>query len=254
LSRMRAVLSEGRSITVSSDETTLFTYGYGTEQPGLTGGLLPSRINWLPPLADPGDAMHLAFTELTSTPATATIAHHLSWPAVDEWRSLTTSVAGGEWVLLFENTITNVTGRPLPLAGPSLTLPALTTPLAGRVEWQAAHSTAATVVVVDDAANPHHPPRWSGLSPAPFSAAGVTLNQDQTIAFRYAVIVAPAARHAPTLAARGRAALTGELPVRAEVCAGERAGRKRTRSPGSIPPATHRPGPNGRPRYEPRWP
>ncbi|GIF14228.1 hypothetical protein [Actinoplanes teichomyceticus] len=223
MSRMRADLTAGRSVTVAAGDLTLFMYAYGAPRPHLAGGRLPTPVTWAPPHADPGAARHVTFTELSATPQAATIAHHLRWPAVAEWRSLTTAPAGGDtWVLLLEHTVTNTSGAPLPLDGPPLALPAVTAPAAGRAEWRAARAAGCTVVVVDDSANLQHPPRWSaGLSPAPFEAGPVVLGADRTVAFRYAVVVAPAARPAPALAALGRDALTGPPPPRrGEICPG----------------------------------
>ncbi|WP_203828075.1 hypothetical protein [Actinoplanes palleronii] len=219
MSRMRVDLTADRSVTVAAGDITLFRYAYGAPHPHLTGGLLPSPVTWSPPHKSPGTARHVTLTELSATATTATIAHHLQWPAVDEWRSLTASGAGHDtWLLLLENTVTNATGRPLALDGPALSLPALTAPPAGRAEWRAAHSATATVVVVDDNANLQHPPRWSaGLGPAPLE--GVSLGADRTAAFRYAVLIAPPGHHAPTLAGLGRDALAGPLPApRGHLC------------------------------------
>ncbi|GIF08431.1 PmoA family protein [Actinoplanes siamensis] len=233
-SRMRAALTAGRSVTVSAGDSPLFRYGYGAAQPRLSGlhtlagTALPATIDWSPPHAGPGPATHLALTDLSAGPATATVAHHLRWAAVDEWRSLTASLAGDDvWLLLFENTVTNTSGRRLPLDGPSLSLRAVTAPSAARSEWQAAHGPGHTLVVVDDAANLQHPPRWAGLSPAPFGAGARLLQQDQTIAFRYAVIIASGGHSPGALAALGRDALGGPFPgtgdpaPRGHVCHGE---------------------------------
>ncbi len=233
MTRMRAALTAGRSVTVTSGDTTLFRYVFGTARPYVAelwtraGVELPGPIAWSPPHADPGPADHRTITELSATATTATIAHRLRWSAVDEWRSLTASLIGDDtWLLLFENTVANVSGRALPLAGPSLSLRAIAAPSAARSEWQAAHPPGGTLVVVDDTANLAHPPHWSaGPSPAPFDAGTLTLAIDQIIAFRYAVIIAPELPDAhldPSLAALGRDALAGTLPAaRGRVCHGE---------------------------------
>ncbi|MFI1989112.1 hypothetical protein [Actinoplanes sp. NPDC020271] len=243
---MRATLTAGRSVTVTSGDTTLFRYDFGAPRPHATelrtraGVAVRGTIAWSPPHAEPGAATHRALTELSATTSTATIGHRLRWPAVDEWRSLTAVLTGDDtWLLLFENTVTNVSGRALPLAGPSLSLRVVAAPSAARSEWQAARLAGGTVVVVDDSANLAHPPRWSaGLSPAPFDTGTRTLRSDQTIAFRYAVIIAPAshdARRAPRLAALGRDALAGiPVAVRGGLCHGEHTRHgpvRRTRTP-----------------------
>jgi hypothetical protein len=52
-------------------------------------------------------------------------------------------------------------------------------------------------VVVDDSANPHHPPRWFArteefacLNPAPFFSEELDLGNGDSVSFRYAVVVA----------------------------------------------------------------
>ncbi|GLW27712.1 DUF6807 family protein [Actinoplanes regularis] len=232
---MRAGLTAGHSITITVGDLPICTYAYGAALPRLarlrtlTGAPLASTLTWTPPHADPGRADHLTLTELSATASTATVAHHLRWSAVDEWRSLTAALAGTDtWLLLFENTLTNVSGRPLPLTGPSLSLTGTTTTSsAARTDWRAAYDPEFTLVVVDDTANLRHPPRWpSGLSPAPFSTGAVTLEADRTVAFRYAVVVAPGDHdpgRASALAALGRDALAGPLPTvtRGHVCRNE---------------------------------
>ena len=53
------------------------------------------------------------------------------------------------------------------------------------------------VLIVDDAANPHHPPQWfarseefAALNPAPFFSEEVVVASGDTVSFRYAVGVA----------------------------------------------------------------
>ncbi len=230
---MRTSLTAGHSVTVTVDELPICKYSYGASIPRLAqlrtlpGVSLAAELTWVPPHADPGEADHLMLSELSASASTATIAHHLRWSAVDEWRSLTASLAGADtWLLLFENTVTNVSGRPLPLTGRSLSLTApATSSTTARAGWRAAHDPEFTLVVVDDSANLRHPPRWpAGLSPAPFTTGAVTLGADRTVAFRYAVVVAPGdPGRAAALAALGRDALAGPLPAvtRGHVCRNE---------------------------------
>ena len=53
------------------------------------------------------------------------------------------------------------------------------------------------VLMVDDTANPHHPPQWfarseefAALNPAPFFSEEVVIAPDETATFRYAVGIA----------------------------------------------------------------
>ncbi|MGL3151583.1 PmoA family protein [Microbacterium sp. A82] len=61
------------------------------------------------------------------------------------------------------------------------------------------------LVMVDSAANPHHPPQWfarseefAALNPAPFFSEELTIVPGETVVFRYAVGVADAGAHAAT--------------------------------------------------------
>jgi hypothetical protein len=71
------------------------------------------------------------------------------------------------------------------------------------------------VVMVDDAANPQHPPQWfvrsepfACLNPAPFFSEELVVAPGETVRFRYAVAIADAgADAAPALAAAARTVL-----------------------------------------------
>jgi hypothetical protein len=93
-----------------------------------------------------------------------------------------------------------------------------------RAEWFAFRGRhdgtgrSSTLLIVDDAANPRHPPQWftrsaefACLNPAPFFSEEVVVGHGSTIRFRYAVVVASGDRgDAGTrdLAGAGRATLT----------------------------------------------
>ncbi|WP_229068269.1 DUF6807 family protein [Actinoplanes sp. DH11] len=115
-------------MTVRSGDVTLLTYSYW---PGsalhsvhaCTGQPVPAPT-WTPPTSDEHPLLHPhadeSLTELTTTGGAARIAHRLIWtghdgtPVLDEWRALTTALAGDDsWVLLFENTLTNISGGSL---------------------------------------------------------------------------------------------------------------------------------------------
>ncbi|HEX4814605.1 MAG TPA: DUF6807 family protein, partial [Nonomuraea sp.] len=84
----------------------------------------------------------------------------------------------------------------------------------GRHDGTGDHST---LVIVDDAANPRHPPRWfarseqfAGLCPAPFFSEELALPDGERLRFRYAVVVADGDHGAggtARLAGLGRAVL-----------------------------------------------
>ena len=170
---------------------------------------------------------------------------------VHEARSLAVTVPTGDaWVLTFSSAITNVSGEQLDIGSPttkgrenagygglfwrgprSFTGGTILAPgYAGgeqirgaRAEWMgftgqhdqtARHST---LVMVDDTANPQHPPKWfmrnelfAGVNPAPFFSEEVPFGPGQTLQFRYAVVIADGqadANRGEELAGLGRAAL-----------------------------------------------
>src|SRR5690606_20973629 len=75
-----------------------------------------------------------------------------------------------------------------------------------------------TVVMVDDAANPRHPPQWFArsemfacLCPAPFFSEELRVEDGRTLSFRYAVVIADGdhgEEGTALLAEQGRTALT----------------------------------------------
>lgn len=170
---------------------------------------------------------------------------------VHETRSFAVSVPSHDaWVLTFSSTMTNVSGQALDIGSPttqgrenagygglfwrgprSFTGGTILAPgyaggeeirgtcaewmgFTGQQDGTANHST---LIMVDDAGNPHHPPQWfirnewyAGVNPAPFFSQEVPFGADQTLAFRYAVVIAdgPAdAERGEELAGLGRAAL-----------------------------------------------
>lgn len=173
-------------------------------------------------------------------------------PVIEEQRALTATVLDDRsWVLVFSTAMTNVSGAALAFGSPttkgrdnagygglfwrgprSFTGGLAQSPkgtgsgddLRGtRAEWFAFRGqhdgtgTASTVVMVDDAANPQHPPQWfvrtaefACLCPAPFFSEELEVAPGQELAFRYAVVVT-AGDHGDAgtaaLAELGRAAL-----------------------------------------------
>jgi hypothetical protein len=208
-------------------------------------------------LENNGSAEHRRMTELSAAGGTAALTHELDWisqrgdPVLSEVRSLTAALAGPEsWTLVFETRMTNASGATLTFASPttkgrenagygglfwrgprSFTGGIVQSPdgtgaddLRGkRAEWFAFRGrhdgtgTASTIVMVDDTANPRHPPQWftrseqfACLIPAAFFSECLDLTAVDRIAFRYAVVVADGDHgegFARTLADQGRAAL-----------------------------------------------
>jgi len=170
---------------------------------------------------------------------------------VHEARAFAVTVpADDAWVLTFSSAITNISGAPLDIGSPttkgrenagygglfwrgprSFTGGTILAPgyeggeqIRGtRAEWmgftgrhdQTARSS--SLVMVDDTANPQHPPQWfmrtelfAGVNPAPFFSEEVPFGPDQTLTFRYAVVIADGAadpERGEALAELGRAAL-----------------------------------------------
>lgn len=217
-------------------------------------------------LANNGRAEHLAITALEVDTDGVRFSHTLQWIAEDgrfvvaEERTLVARRAGNDWSLSIETRMHNVSGRDISIGSPttkgrenagygglfwrgprSFTGGTLHSPdgsggeeLRGsRHEWmgftglQDETAEASSVVIVDDPANPNHPPQWfarteqfAGLCPAPFFSEELPFPADDTIVFRYAVVVADgdgADGRAGELAVLGRSALAASgserLPI-----------------------------------------
>ncbi|MEW9555071.1 PmoA family protein [Nonomuraea sp. NPDC050783] len=204
-----------------------------------------------------GSATHRELTALSATGDRAELRHTLGWtsqagaPVIEEKRGLAaTLVDDATWALVFETEMTNVSGATLDFGSPttkgrenagygglfwrgprSFTGGLVQSPegaggdelrgrraawfgFRGRHDGTGDHST---IVIVDDAANPRHPPQWFArteqfacLNPAPFFSEEMPLPDGGTIAFRYAVVVADGDRGedgTALLAGHGRDAL-----------------------------------------------
>ncbi len=208
-------------------------------------------------LENNGSAVHRTMTSLRAAGSTASLSHRLDWlsqqgrQVVDERRALTAAVVDPHtWTLVFETAMTNVSGVALPIGSPttkgrenagygglfwrgprSFTDGTVQSPagtgaddLRGtRAEWFAFRGRhdgtgrSSTVLMVDDAANPQHPPQWftrseqfACLNPAPFFSEEVAFDPGSTLRFRYAVVVAAGDRgdeETAALADAGRRAL-----------------------------------------------
>ncbi|BEL04425.1 PmoA family protein [Actinoplanes sichuanensis] len=205
-----------------------------------------------------GSATHRELTELSAGASRATFAHRLAWtsqqgaPVIDEHRALTAAQADDvSWTLVFETRMTNVSGGTLAFGSPTtkgrenagygglfwrgpraFTGGTVQSPdgtgaddLRGkRAEWFAFRGRhdevgrSSTVLIVDDGANPQHPPQWftrsaefACLNPAPFFSEELDLPEGQSLSFRYAVVITagdPGEPGTRILADLGRAALT----------------------------------------------
>ncbi|TMR94729.1 hypothetical protein EJK15_32450 [Nonomuraea basaltis] len=208
-------------------------------------------------LENNGSATHREMTTLTAEGDRVEIGHTLDWtsqagaPVIEERRSLAATVLdGATWALVFDTAMTNVSGGTLDFGSPttkgrenagygglfwrgprSFTGGVIQSPAGAggdelrgtRAEWfgfRGRHDETgdhSTVVMVDDAANPQHPPQWFArsedfacLCPAPFFSEEVPLPDGETLRFRYAVVIADGDRGedgTALLAKQGRAAL-----------------------------------------------
>jgi hypothetical protein len=153
-------------------------------------------------------------------------------PVVNEHRALTAVLIDDiSWVLIFETAMTNVSGGTLHIGSPttkgrpnagygglfwrgprSFTGDTVQAPRGTgsgddlrsvRAEWFAFRGhhdetgRRSTIVMVDDSANPQHPPQWfvrsqefACLCPAPFFSEELALPDRDTVRFRYAVVIA----------------------------------------------------------------
>jgi hypothetical protein len=149
-----------------------------------------------------------------------------------EQRELSASIVSEDaWALTFDTRLTNVTAAPIEIGSPttrgrenagygglfwrgprSFTDGILVAPgvsgagdevRGARFEWMGyvGHhddsDATSLVLMLDDAANPHHPPQWfarseefAALNPAPFFSEEVVVAPGETVRFRYAVGIA----------------------------------------------------------------
>ena len=221
-------------------------------------------------LENNGSAVHRAMTGLSAAAGRASLAHRLDWisqrgePILDERRAISVVLVDDTtWSLVFTTAMTNVSGGALDFGSPTTkgrenagygglfwrgprsftggTVQSSTgvggDDLRGtRAEWFAFRGKhdesgrASTIVMVDDPANPHHPPQWftrskefACLNPAPFFSEELSAEPGGTISFRYAVVIAAGDRGddgTAALAEAGRAALAGwSNPVNGDAAA-----------------------------------
>ncbi|MFJ5779797.1 PmoA family protein [Streptomyces sp. NPDC093094] len=199
-------------------------------------------------LENNGTQAHRRIVALDGCEGTATFSHDLDWITQSgelfftERRTLRASlISAHAWALTFETRMTNVSGADVVMGSPttkgrenagygglfwrgprSFTGGRLVTEngLGGdeirgrRMEWMAfegrhdERDARSLVLMIDDTANPHHPPQWFArteefacLNPAPFFSEELTVEDRATVRFRYGVGVADAdASAAPELA------------------------------------------------------
>ncbi|MDQ0963303.1 hypothetical protein QFZ66_007181 [Streptomyces sp. B4I13] len=217
-------------------------------------------------LANNGTQAHRRIAAMNRDADTATFAHDLDWITQSgtlfftERRTLRAHlIAPDAWALTFETQMTNVSGTDVAMGSPttkgrenagygglfwrgprSFTGGEFVTAegLGGdevrgrRMPWMAfagrhdETDAESLVLMVDDAANPNHPPQWFArteefacLNPAPFFSQELTIEQGSTVRFRYGVGIADAdASAAPALAEAVREVLARSD---ASVAAGE---------------------------------
>ncbi|MFI6740009.1 PmoA family protein [Nonomuraea sp. NPDC050451] len=208
-------------------------------------------------LENNGSATHREMTTLAATAERVELGHTLDWtaqagaPVIEERRSLAAHVVDeATWALVFDTEMTNVSGGTLAFGSPttkgrenagygglfwrgprSFTGGIIQSPAGAggdelrgtRAEWfgfRGRHDETgdhSTIVMVDAADNPQHPPQWFArsedfacLCPAPFFSEEVELPDGQSLRFRYAVVIADGDRGeegTELLAKQGRAAL-----------------------------------------------
>jgi hypothetical protein len=217
-------------------------------------------------LANNGTQAHRRIAVMNRDGDTATFAHDLDWITQSgalfftERRTLRAHLISRDaWALTFETQMTNVSGTDVAMGSPttkgrenagygglfwrgprSFTGGQFVTAegLGGeevrgrRMQWMAfagrhdETDAESLVLMVDDAANPNHPPQWFArteefacLNPAPFFSEELTVEQGATVRFRYGVGIADAdASAAPALAEAVREVLARSD---ASVAAGE---------------------------------
>jgi len=206
-------------------------------------------------LPNNGTQRHVRFTELSQENGVAVIEHELEWTTqagerfFTEKRRITASVLSATaWALTFETSMHNVSGREIALGSPTtkgrenagyggLFWRGLRSFTGGRLvtedaqggddvrglrgEWMAFEGkhdhieATSLVLMLDDSANPHHPPQWfarseqfAALNPAPFFSEELVVPAGETVSFRYGVGIEDAdATAAPALAAGVRSVL-----------------------------------------------
>jgi len=198
-------------------------------------------------LENNGSARHTRLTHLDSDENSARIEHELEWITqsgdivVTEERSIRAQWLGDDsWTLVFETTMTNVSGQAFSIGSPttkgrenagygglfwrgprSFTGGVIHSPSGSggeemrgtRAEWMGftgqhdGTERYSTIVMVDDSANASHPPQWFArneqfacLCPAPFFSEELEVAAGETIRFRYAVVIADGDADAPRTA------------------------------------------------------
>jgi hypothetical protein len=189
-------------------------------------------------LDNDGSMDHQRTVAFDVEPDVVRFRHQLVWhswqgdPIVEEDRLVVIAPTSDPtaWGLVFDTTMTNVSGEPQPLGSPtskgrenagygglfwrgprSFTDGRILAPqgsgadeLRGqRASWMGfcgqhdEEVRSSSIVVVDDQGNLNHPPQWfvrseqfAGVCPSPFFSEDVPFEPSQTMRFRYAVIVA----------------------------------------------------------------
>ena len=197
-------------------------------------------------LPNNGSMDHVGLTALDVADERVTIGHDLHWhtetgeQVVTEARTLVAEVVADAWALVFETSMTNVSGRLVPIGSPttagrdnagygglfwrgprSFTGGRVLAPQGGggdelrgqRAAWMGfcgrhdGTGDASSIVLVDPDATPQWFVRsedWAGVCPAPFFSTETPFEPDAVLRFRYAVVVADGESDGVTLAEDGR--------------------------------------------------
>ncbi|MFC0629314.1 DUF6807 domain-containing protein [Kribbella deserti] len=207
------------------------------------GGPTFSRETGYRQLDNNGSMDHQRIVELDVTDDHVRFQHELAWHTqagvhlVDELRTLTARLTDDGWALVYETTMSNLSGEVIQIGSPttagrdnagygglfwrgprSFTGGTILAPqgpggdeLRGqRAPWMGftgRHDEVdrgSTVLFVDAPTNPCHPPQWfvrsedfAAVCPAPFFSEELPFTPDEPLTFRYAVLIADTVSDAP---------------------------------------------------------
>jgi len=178
-------------------------------------------------LPNNGHVDHRGFTAFAADDDGVEIEEQLQWisfdgaPVFTEKRRISVRGGADAWTLVFETVMRNVTGESISIGSPStegrenagyggLFWRGPASMVGGEAlvsdgeaamgsehGWMAYSADAATVVMVDDRADPGHPTPWfvrtddyAGLCPAPFFSRALEVAAGEKVRFGYSVVIA----------------------------------------------------------------